>query len=199
MIIQPELATQITFVAIILIPAFVFLGAVVFVLWKILPVFIRQTQQLIDNNTELRKIAQQNADQIKTAETALQENTEALQKIQPELVRQTNAIENTNFEIKSQSLDFRNYQTLVSDGLSNHTSQIEANTKSIAELQTTFSTLPDQIVKAVRDELACQTILQEFQALRSEVTRIIRAQQDVRITGTLPVTNPTTVPPTNKS
>ncbi len=175
---QTLFLTQIAFVMIIAVPSVVTIGVLVFVAWRFIPIMIRQMQQLIDNNKQLTKIAEQNADQIKTTETTLASIT-------PELVKQTTAIEQGNALIMSQGIDFRSYQTLVSDNLSNHSTQIEANTASISELQMALADLPSQIIKAIKDEMTCETILNEFRNLRNEVSRAVFAQR--RSTGTFPL------------
>ncbi len=174
-------------VVIVAILALIIVGSVIFVIWKFVPIILKQVQQLIDNNSKLTNIAAQNADQAKLSELALEKNTS-------ELVRQTNAIENTNIEIKSQSLDFRNYQTLVSDGLNNHTNQIEANTAIIAKFEATMVALPEQIRVMIDDRMKCEGLEQLIRALRTEVVQALSQQTLTKRTGTQPVVpiSPTT-------
>ena len=185
---QTLFLTQVVFVVIIAIPSIVTIAVLVFVAVRFIPIMIRQMQQLVDNNAQLTKIAAQNADQNKATEITLSTIT-------PELVRQTAAIETGNALIMTQGIDFRSYQTLVSDNLSNHSAQIETNTASISELQSALADLPSQIVKAIKDEITCETILNEFRNLRNEVSRAVFAQH--RSTGTFP-TVPTIAPETPK-
>jgi len=192
---QTLFLTQIAFIVIIAIPSIVTIAVMVGVAWRFLPVMVKQMQQLVDNNAQLTKIAKQNADQNSDTQ-------QVLAGIQPELVKQTKAIEAGNTLISTQGIDFRSYQTLISDGMSNHTTQIEANTAkleayaaSISLLQTTLAALPAQIVQAIQDEFTCETILNEFKNLRTEVSRAMFQQQ--RSTGSFPVVPPTN-PPQNQ-
>lgn len=180
---QTLFLTQVAFVVVIAIPSVITIGVLVYIAWRFIPIMIRQMQHLIDNNSKLTEIAKQNADQIKATE-------DVLASIKPELVRQTNAIEAQTIEIKTQSIDFRSYQTLISDGLSNHSAQIESNTARVSSLELAMAALPAQILEAIRDELACTKILAEFQALRNEVTRAVF--QQTKVTGTFPVVPNTT-------
>lgn len=181
--IMPEVSTQITqivFIALLLVPSLITLGGVIYAAVIVMPALLKQGQQLIDNNTNLTKAT---------------ENTEkSLAGITPELVKQTNSIDKVVVEIRSQSLDFRNYQTLVSDGLTNHDAKIDANTLRLTKLELAFADLPKQIIAEIKDEFTCETILKEFQSLRAEVTRAIFQQQKTS-TGTFPAV-PKTTPPT---
>jgi len=163
--------TQIAFVIILFIPSLITIGVLIVVAWKFLPVMVKQVQQLIDNNAQLTKIAKQNADQFSTTE-------KTLAGITPELERQTKAIEAGNSLILTQGIDFRSYQTLVSDNMSNHSAQIEA-------LKTAFDALPQRVLAAIDDSPKCQSILKEIQALRYEVGQVLNQQQAKRATGTM--------------
>lgn len=162
--------TQIAFVLILFIPSLVTVGVLIVVAYKFLPVMIRQVQQLIDNNTQLTKIADQNAKQVSVQQLAVEQQT-------IEMKKQTVAIDAQTTEIRTQTLDFRNYQTLVSDSIDNHTTQIEV-------LQTTMANLPQQVIDAIEDRLKCAGILQEIQALRYEVSQVLSQQKAKRATGT---------------
>jgi predicted PurR-regulated permease PerM len=168
--------TQIAFVIILFIPSLITIAVLIIVAYKFLPVMVRQVQQLIDNNSQLTKIAKQNADQIATTE-------QTMSGIKPELEKQTQAIEKGNSLILTQGIDFRSYQTLVSDNMSNHSSQIEA-------LKKAFDSLPQQVVAAIDDTLKCQGILKEIQALRYEVGLVLNQQQSKKATGTFPIAPP---------
>jgi len=168
-------------VAISLILALVIVGSVVFVIWKLVPIIFKQVQQLIDNNSKLTTIAAQNAEHVKISAIALEKNT-------VEMTKQTNAIESQTVEIKSQSLDLRNYQILVSDNLANHSTQIEANTATLARFEATMNGLPEQLRVMIDDKLACAGIEQSIRALRAEVMQLISQQlQAKRTTGTIPI------------
>ncbi len=181
--IMPEVSTQITqiiFLALLFIPSLIVLGGVVYASAVVMPALLKQGQQLIDNNSQLTKV---------TGETE-----KALAGITPELIKQTNSIDKVVVEIRSQTLDFRNYQTLVSDNMSNHDAKIDANTLRLTKLELAFADLPKQIIAEIKDEFTCETILKEFQSLRAEVTRALFQQQKTA-TGTFPsVPKPT--PPT---
>lgn len=184
--------TQIAFVIILFIPSLITIAVLIVAAWKFLPVMVRQVQQLIDNNAQLAKIAKQNADQIATTE-------KTLANITPELVKQTQAIEAGNALILTQGIDFRSYQTLVSDSMSHTTTQVELNTLEIKTqnlkliaLEVALVALPSQIVEAIQDKFTCEAILGEFQTLRNEVTRAMFQQQ--RATGTFPVVPSTPTP-----
>lgn len=194
--IMPEVSTQITqiiFLALLFIPSLIVLGGVIYASVVVMPALLKQGQQLIDNNTNLTKVT---------------ENTEkSLASITPELVKQTNSIDKVVVEIRSQSLDFRSYQTLVSDGLSNHTTQVEANTikleantAMLQKFETTINALPEQIRLMIDDKLACAGVEQAIRALRSEVIQLMTQQQLAKSTGTHPIvvpTNPTENPATS--
>lgn len=189
-----ELATQLAqlvFIALIFLPCLVILAALVYFSVRVMPVVLRLVQRLSDNNEELTKLtkagAEQNAGQMNRLNSGLDGLTS-------ELVKQTVAINTTNTVLTTQGIDFRNYQTLVSDGLSNHGMQIEANTTKLAALELSLSTLPEKIVEVIRDEAIFAPILVEFQKLRNEVNRAM-FQQSARITGTHPIVPVNTPPP----
>jgi hypothetical protein len=171
---QSTLIAQIVFITVIVIPSITVTGVGVIIAIKVLPVMLRQAQQLIDNNTKLTRIAEQN-------ETALNANT-------AELVRQTIAIEKQTETVQTQSADFKSYQSLVNDGLTNYGIQIEANTAAIATLHMMLNNLPALIVSAIQDKLTCDKVLVEVQSLRTEVSKAV--QQQVRSTGTTPAVTP---------
>lgn len=183
----PELATILVFLAIILIPSLIALGGVIYVSTQLVPVFKRQSQQLIDNNTELTKLTRQNTDVAK-------QNADGLNSIKTELVKQTGAIENQTTQITTQGIDFRAYQTLVSDELDNYRNQIETNTSAIKDLYNLMEQMPQKIILGIQDKLTCNTVLAEFQVLRGEITRAM-FQQQTRSTGTFPVAVPSTSKP----
>lgn len=184
---QATLISQVAFIGVIIVPTMIVTGVGVYVAIKVMPVLLKQAQQLIDNNTKLTKIAADNA-------LALNANT-------VELVKQTSSIEKQTESVQQQSVDFKSYQSLVNDGLSNYGVQLDANTASIASntaaitmLQTMFSNLPNLIVTAIQDKLTCDKVLTEVQSLRAEFTSAI-TQQQKRSTETLPAV----VPPPNGS
>lgn len=189
--------TGVSFFIIILVPSFIAIGVISYLAIRFVPTMVKQMQQLTDNNAQLTKIAQQNATQFASTQSTLAAIT-------PELVKQTHAIEDGNALIVTQGIDFRSYQTLVSDNLSHYGTQIDANTAkvdaalaNVAQLQLTLAQLPAQIVLAVQNELDCESVLNEFRALRAEVTRAMFQQQ--RATGTfpsVPATTPTPSTPT---
>lgn len=166
--------TQLLFLALLVVPSLVVLGGVVYISATVMPIIIKQAQQLIDNNTQLAKIAKQSADGIGGMNI--------------ELHRQTAAIEQQTLEIKTQGFESKSYQSLLVDGMHNHDARIEANTTSIAALRLTLEqfsqNFPRLVVEAIKDELQCNTLLSEFQALRSEVSRAV-FQQQARSTGTM--------------
>lgn len=164
----------------------VVVGSVLFSVYKFGTPLLEQYQQQLDTNKRLADIAAENTKQMATRQNEAEKQTN-------ELAKQTISIEAQTTEIKSQSLDFRNYQTLVSDNMSSHSAQIEANTAetkantaNIISLQRAMDAWPDQLIKAVRDELACASLIKEFQALRYEVSQVLNQQQAKRITGTIP-------------
>lgn len=185
----PEQSTQVAqlaFLAVIIVPCFVVIAVGIFVSVRVLPVMLRQAQQLIDNNSKLTKIAEQNANQFKSNEITLAG-------IIPELKKQTEVIQSGNNEIRNQSLDFRNYQTLVSDNMSAHAQQLDvnnakldANTEVLRRFEATINALPEVLRALIEDKIKCAGIEQSIQALRYEVQQVI-AQQAKRSTGTIPV------------
>ena len=197
---------QIAFVAILFVPSIVVIAIMIIVAWRVVPIVVRQSQQLIDNNAKLTKIVEQN--EIKVA--AIDKSLDDLTGILPELTKQTTALGVQTNEIRTQTLDFRSYQTLVSDNMSHHTAQLEnntakteantaevqANTAIIMALKAAMDVLPGTLIAAVQDELSCAALLREFQAFRFEVTQILSKQFRVE-TGTFPKvpTKPTTPQP----
>lgn len=184
-----EEINRILFVSMLIGPSLIILGAVVYLASRVMPVLLRQMQQLVDNNTQFAKIARDNAAGLGGVKLAIE--------------LQTN-------EIKAQGFDFKSYQTLVRDGMEDHSHQIEANTEkieahtiAISVLKTSLETMPALIVAAIKDEIKCGTLLSEFQSLRSEVTRAV-FQQQARETGSMrqvviPVTTPATLPPASSA
>lgn len=161
--------TQILFWCLVGIPSVIVLGGVVYIAARVMPVILRQMQQLVDNNTQFAKIAKDNAD--------------GLGNVTSEIQRQTTAIETQTNEIKTQGFDFKSYQTLLSDGMHDHSQQIEANTTAISILRTGLENMPQLIILAIKDEMKCGELLVEFGLLRNEVTRAV-FQQQARDTGT---------------
>ena len=170
-------------VAVMAILCIILVIGIVVVIFKFAPIVLKQIQQLIDNNTQLTKIAEQNSNQVTLTEQAIQKNTS-------EMAKQTSAIEAQTTEIKTQSLDFRSYQILVSDGLANHSSQVEsntarvdANTAMLERFEKTLNELPEQLRVLIDDKLKCSGIETSIQALRDEVVQLV-AQQTKRATNT---------------
>lgn len=184
--------TQVTFIALIFIPALIILGGVIYACVVVMPTALRQIQQLIDNNTQLTKITKESAEGFGGMKAELVKQTTAIEK-------QSITVENTNEAIKTQGIDFRSYQTLMSDGFKNFEDslggKVEANTTAIRALQKDLEAMPLRIILAIKDEPTCAKILAEFQSLRSEIARA-SFQQQTRATGSFPVSVPSTSTPT---
>jgi len=184
---QAPLNTLVVFVALF---AFVIVFGVGFLVWKFVPVILRQIQQQLETNRKLTDIVEQNSEQSKLAMQSVRDNTS-------EMTRQTTAIEQQTIEIKTQSADLRNYQVLVSDNLSAHTDQLtentetlKANTKSIIANTETIQTIKDsiellsnQIQSLLEDKDACKGATDIINNLRADVLAFITEQQTKRITG----------------
>lgn len=171
--------TQILFWFLVGIPSLIVLGGVVYLGIRVMPVLVRQMQQLVDNNTQFAKIAKDNAD--------------GLGSMTSELKRQTAAIELQTSEIKTQGFDFKSYQTLMNDGMDGHSQRIEANTLAISVLRTNLESMPGLIIGAIKDELKVSLLLGEIQSLRDEFNRAV-FQQNARDTGTFRTVTPATPP-----
>lgn len=172
----PDEINRFLFVGMLIFPSFIVLGGVAYVSIRVMPKVLRMAQQLIDNNTQLAKIAKENAD--------------GLGGLKSELQKQTSAIEQQTGQFKAQGFDFKSYQSLVNDGMHDHSerieansSKIEANTNSISVLKQTLEAMPQLIIASIKDEIKVGTLLNEFQSLRSEVTKVM-FQQQARETGT---------------
>lgn len=180
----PEQATQLTqiaFVVILVIPAFVVVGVIIFIATRVIPVFIRQTQQLIDNNTNLTKISEQNIDQIKINADRIKVMELALSGIQPELVHQTNVIQEGNAKTDELGLHFRNYQTLMSDNMAAQTVELAANAEAT-----------QRVIEIAKDVSDNQRLLAEIwkrnQSTQLEDTESIKtAIETFSIKGSVPV------------
>lgn len=143
-------------------------------IWKVSPAIINLFKQLADNNSKLTDLSGQNSEQLRLVKETVQKNTD-------EMSRQTSAIEIQTVEIKTQSLDFRSYQTLVSDNLAAHTAQINANTTNIIDLKTSIDSLSEQIRTLIEDKIICASIVEAISKVREDV--IIAIQQQKIATG----------------
>lgn len=143
-------------------------------IWKVSPAIINLFKQLADNNSKLTDLSGQNSEQLRLVKETVQKNTD-------EMSRQTSAIEIQTVEIKTQSLNFRSYQTLVSDNLAAHTAQINANTTNIIDLKTSIDSLSEQIRTLIEDKIICASIVEAISKVREDV--IIAIQQQKIATG----------------
>lgn len=145
-----------------------------FLIWRFLPIIIKQIQQQLDTNEHLTTIVGQNVEQIKLTTQAVTSNTLEAQKIIASIDRQTDVIQ-------SQGRDLRNYQTLVSDNLSAHTEQIAANTRSIEtireQIEVKFTELSSQIETISEDKAVCAGHEALLRQLRNDVIDTIKQQQ----------------------
>jgi len=145
-----------------------------FLIWRFLPMIIKQIQQQLDTNQHLITIVGQNVEQIKLTTQALTSNTTEVQKVIVSIDRQTDVIQ-------SQDRDLRNYQTLVSDNLSAHTEQIAANTRSIEtmreQIEVKFTELSSQIETISEDKAVCAGHEALLRQLRNDVIDTIKQQQ----------------------
>lgn len=161
-------------VIVVALMALVIILGVGFLIWRFLPVIIKQIQQQLDTNQHLSTIVGQNVEQIKLTTQALTSNTVEAQKIIISIDRQTDVIQ-------SQDRDLRNYQTLVSDNLSAHTEQIAANTRSIEtmreQIEVKFTELSSQIETISEDKTVCAGHEALLRKLRDEVIDTIKQQQ----------------------
>lgn len=154
--------------------ALVIILGVGFLIWRFLPIIIKQIQQQLDTNEHLSTIVGQNVEQIKLTTQAVTSNTVEAQKIIVSIDRQTDVIQ-------SQDRDLRNYQTLVSDNLSAHTEQIAANTRSIEtmreQIEVKFTELSSQIETISEDKAVCAGHEALLRQLRNDVIDTIKQQQ----------------------
>ena len=161
-------------VIVVALMALVIILGVGFLIWRFLPVIIKQIQQQLDTNQHLSTIVGQNVEQIKLTTQALTSNTTEVQKVIVSIDRQTDVIQ-------SQDRDLRNYQTLVSDNLSAHTEQIAANTRSIEtmreQIEVKFTELSSQIETISEDKAVCAGHEALLRKLRDEVIDTIKQQQ----------------------
>lgn len=141
-----------------------------FAIWKVAPAVINLFKQQADTNSKLTQLVGQHSNQLTLAIDSVDKNT-------TEMVKQTSAIDAQTVEIKGQSLDLRNYQTLVSDNLSAHTEQIAVNTANIVELKASIDALPEQIRLVIEDKLACAGIEALINKLRDEIFNITNKQE----------------------
>jgi len=145
-----------------------------FLVWRFLPMIIKQIQHQLDTNEHLTTIVGQNVEQIKLTTQAVTSNTDEARKITVSIDRQTTVIQR-------QGRDLRNYQTLVSDNLSAHTEQIAANTRSIEtmreQIETKFTELSSQIETISDDKTVCAGHEALLRQLRDDVIDTIKQQQ----------------------
>lgn len=177
-----EQVNQIVFIFLLMIPSLITLGGVMYLTVKITPVALRTVQKLSDNNEELTKISKQNSEQIGSLKGGLSDLKNGIGGMTSELVKQTAGIEGLTKQNRTQGIDFRAYQTLVSDGMRNTEEKVEANTAAIKQLYNLLEQMPQQIILGISDKLSCTTVLAEFQVLRGEITRAM-FQQSSRKTG----------------
>jgi len=145
-----------------------------FLVWRFLPIIIKQIQQQLDTNEHLSTIVGQNVEQIKLTTQVVTSNTVEARKIITSIDRQTTVIQ-------GQGRDLRNYQTLVSDNLSAHTEQIAANTRSIEtmreQIEAKFTELSSQIETISEDKTVCAGHEALLRQLRDEVIGTLKQQQ----------------------
>lgn len=120
------------------------------------------------------------ANAIELGNSRSKEQTEALIALGEKTDKQTNSIEAQTGVISGQSLDLRNYQTLVSDNLNNHSDQIAANTANIAALKAAIEALPAQLREVIEDKLFCAGVEETINQMRDEVLSFIHAEQTKR-------------------
>lgn len=129
-----------------------------------------------DEQSPLVQSSVRSATAIEIGNTRSAEQTNALVALGHKTDQQTASIEAQTSVVSAQSLDFRNYQTLVSDGLSNHSTQVENNTAVVAALKVSIDALNIQIREVLQDTLACASIELSINRLRDEVSDFLDKQ-----------------------
>jgi hypothetical protein len=132
------------------------------------PMLYRLFKEQADTTARLTTLAEQNKVQSQVTITSIAENT-------VELKEQTAAI-------KLQGLDFRNYQTLVSDTMSDNSERMAQTTAEIKILRISIESLGQQIKDMLDDPPLCAHVEELFKTLKNEVLELIVAHQIKRAT-----------------
>ena len=125
-------------------------------------------RQNADTAAKLTQIVQQNAEQSQLAFKSVDNNT-------IEMAKQTAAIEKQTSVIELQRIDQSAYQTLVSDNLSAHSTQVEANTREIAELKKSIDALTGQITEMLNKRDDCADVAGKVDELKEKVDLLLQA------------------------
>jgi len=164
-----------------------------FLVWKFAPVIFKQIQQQIENNKQQTQINEQQAAILERLTSHSEKSEQTAEDNKLELVKQTSALNKIIDITQVQNIDFKAYQTLVSDNMANHSSQVAANTEKIGILNEKFDTisanielLSNQIRAILEDKVACASIEETLRTLKDEFTRFV-AEQSKRGTGTFPI------------
>lgn len=165
-LIQRTLETPInTLIVIAVIIALLILGGTGFLIYRFLPQIFKQIQQQIDTNSKLTQLVEANKTQTEMAFGSIKSNTEAQKEQTRAILEQTSAI-------KTQDLDFRHYQTLVSDSLANQSTQIASVVSQLAELSVVVEDVVTSIRRLVEKPSDCATAEEIATALRTEILSI---------------------------
>jgi predicted PurR-regulated permease PerM len=133
-----------------------------FIVWRFMPIILKQIQQLIDNNTQLTKLAERNADAAEKAQQTA--DTDA-----GELVKQTGLLTSTVTLLS----DFKNFQKLNNDQVADIGTKVETlsksveqNTESIAESIEIIKRVETKIDELTLKHLDCIDLKADIAALR---------------------------------
>lgn len=169
-----------TLVVIGIILSLVIVIGVIVLIWKFAPMIFKQIQQQIENNKQQSVILERLTVQ---AERSTQEASSNNQ----ELVKQTAILNDLKTITATQNLDQKNYQTLVSDNLSEHGEKIAENTENIKQLfkrfdtlETSVSELPEKWSRNLTESrtMAIESIKTMIDGLRQEVVIMVSKQHN---------------------
>lgn len=126
-----------------------------FLIWKFAPIILAQIQQLIENNTKLTKIAEQNSSQAAQNSQAIGANTQAINTLVGKTDEQTNMLSGLKGEVSKQTIglqDFTNFQKANNDQLAGLSEVVETR---FAALQSSMDNFGLELKAAIESKTVC--------------------------------------------
>lgn len=114
-------------------------------IWKFAPVLFTQIKQTIENSRQQTEINKQQASILERLTAHSEKSEKTAEDNNAELVKQTIVLNQLNDATKVQNIDFKAYQTLVSDNMANHSSQVAANTEKIGVMAESIDGIKESI------------------------------------------------------
>lgn len=157
-------------------------------IWKFAPIILNQIQQLIENNTKLTKIAEQNSSQAVANSEAINKNTMAINTLVGKTDEQTHMFSGVRSDVSDMTIglkDFTNFQKTNNEQIVGLTEAVESRFDALQGSMDKFS---KDLMTAIENNTVCAgheetmgKILLEIVGLRTYLNGSMK-----RATGTLP-------------